>query len=58
VVRADEAYLRDSILYPGRDIVAGFATQMPSFAGHISEEDLVKLVAYIKSLAAEKGAAR
>jgi cytochrome c oxidase subunit 2 len=58
VVRADEAYLRDSILYPGRDIVAGFANQMPSFAGHISEEDLVKLVAYIKSLAAEKGAAR
>jgi hypothetical protein len=27
---------------------------MPSFAGQISEEDLIKLVAYIKSLAPEK----
>jgi cytochrome c oxidase subunit 2 len=55
VVRADEAYLRDSILFPGRDVVAGFDNVMPSFEGRIPEEDLVKLVAYIKSLAGERG---
>jgi cytochrome c oxidase subunit II len=49
-VMADEAYLRDSILLPNQDIVAGFAPIMPSFRGVASEEDLVKLMAYLKSL--------
>lgn len=53
-VIADDRYLRDSILLPGTQIVASFAPVMPSFAGQISEEDLIKLVAYIKSLAPEK----
>jgi cytochrome c oxidase subunit II len=51
VVAADERYLHDSIVDPGRDLVAGYDPIMPSFAGQISEEDIVKLVAYIKSLA-------
>lgn len=50
VVTADEAYLRDSILQPRRDIVAGFQPLMPSFRGIVSEEDLVRLIAYLKSL--------
>jgi cytochrome c oxidase subunit II len=49
-VTVDERYLRDSILLPGREIVAGYANQMPSFAGRISEEDILDLIAYIKSL--------
>jgi cytochrome c oxidase subunit 2 len=49
-VTADEAYLRDSILLPRKDIVAGFAPIMPSFAGVATEGDLVKLLAYLKSL--------
>jgi cytochrome c oxidase subunit II len=49
-ITADEAYVRDSILLPDKDIVAGFAPIMPSFTGVASEEDLVKLIAYIKSL--------
>ncbi len=49
-VTADEAYLRDSILLPRKDIVAGFAPIMPSFAGVATEGDLIKLVAYLKSL--------
>lgn len=53
VVKADDAYIRDSILYPKRQVVAGFPAVMPSFAGQIGEEDLLKLVAYIKSLKAE-----
>ncbi len=49
-VIADEAYLRDSILLPNKDIVAGFAPVMPSFAGVASEGQLVELLAYLKSL--------
>jgi cytochrome c oxidase subunit 2 len=53
VVTADEAYLRDSILEPGKDIVAGYEPLMPSFAGTVGNDDLVKLLSYIKSLAAQ-----
>jgi cytochrome c oxidase subunit 2 len=48
--RADEAYLRDSILQPRKDVVAGYEPIMPSFQGVISEDDLVPLIAYLKSL--------
>ena len=49
-VIADEAYLRDSILLPDKDIVAGFSPIMPSFTGVASEDQLVALLAYLKSL--------
>ncbi len=58
-VKADEAYLRDSILLPRKDVVAGFEPIMPSFAGVATEGDLIKLVAYLKSLGSattERGA--
>jgi cytochrome c oxidase subunit 2 len=54
VTIADERYLHDSIVMPERQIVAGYAPIMPSFAGQLGEEDLLKLVAYIKSLAPER----
>ena len=50
VVTADDAYLRDSILQPRKDIVASYDPVMPSFGGRISESDLIKLIAYIRSL--------
>lgn len=53
VIRADEAYIRDSILQPRKQIVAGYAPVMPSFAGRMPEGDLVAIVAYIRSLADE-----
>ncbi len=46
---ADENYVRDSILLPQRDIVAGYQPRMPSFAGQVSEEDIQALVAFIAS---------
>jgi cytochrome c oxidase subunit 2 len=49
-VTADEAYLRDSILLPNKDIVAGFQPIMPSFSGVATEAQLVELLAYLKSL--------
>jgi cytochrome c oxidase subunit 2 len=45
---ADQAYLRDSILLPRKDMVAGYAPIMPSFAGQISEEDLLAIIEYIR----------
>ena len=50
-VLADERYIRDCILEPHLRIPAGYAPIMPSFAGQISEEDLMQLLAYIQSLA-------
>lgn len=51
IVVADEAYLRDSILLPKKQVVAGYAPVMPSFSGQLSEEAILKLIAYIQSLA-------
>jgi cytochrome c oxidase subunit 2 len=51
-VTADEAYLRDSILLPQKDVVAGFMPIMPSFQGVVGDDDMVKLIAYLKSLSA------
>ena len=48
-VVADANYLRDSILVPGKDVVAGFAPVMPSYAGQVSEEDIAALIAYLQS---------
>ncbi len=55
-VVADERYIRDSILLPKSQIVAGYAPIMPSFAGQIGEDDLIKLVAYVQSLSRLPGA--
>ena len=49
-IRADAAYLRDSILQPKRDIVAGYEPIMPSFEGLVDEGDIQALVAYLQSL--------
>ncbi len=49
-VIADEGYLRESILYPGRMIVEGWEDIMPTFRGQVSEEEVVELIAFIKAL--------
>ena len=55
-VMADERYLRDSIVLPNKQLVAGYAPVMPSFAGQLSEEDLLALLAYMKSIAVPSSA--
>lgn len=50
VVQADEQYLRDCLLIPQAQVVAGYDPVMPSFSGRISEDQLFELVTYIKSL--------
>jgi cytochrome c oxidase subunit II len=54
VVIADDRYIRDCILLPDTLRVASYPPRMPSFAAQMSEEDLLKIIAYIKSLAPEK----
>jgi cytochrome c oxidase subunit 2 len=48
---ADEAYVRDKILFPSRSIPAGYEPDMPSFRGIVSEEQILALFAYVRSLA-------
>ena len=47
---ADEGYIRESILDPGAKIVAGYQNIMPTYQGLASEEGVLQLMAYIKSL--------
>ncbi|MGH7837884.1 MAG: c-type cytochrome, partial [Candidatus Binataceae bacterium] len=54
IVTADDRYIRDCILLPETQRVASYPPVMPSFAGQISEEDLLKIIAYIKSLTPEE----
>jgi cytochrome c oxidase subunit 2 len=56
-VVADEGYVRESILNPRAKVVAGFRPVMPTFQGQITEEQLLQLLAYIKSLSSAEGAA-
>jgi cytochrome c oxidase subunit 2 len=49
-IKADEAYIRESILTPQAKIVAGFGPIMPTFQGQVTEDQLVQLIAFIKSL--------
>jgi cytochrome c oxidase subunit 2 len=49
-VLADDNYLRESILAPQAKVVLGWEPIMPTFRGQLDEEDLIKLIAFIKSL--------
>ena len=46
----DDAYVRESILNPQAKVVAGFPPIMPTFQGLVTEEQLLQLIAYVKSL--------
>jgi cytochrome c oxidase subunit II len=49
-VEADDAYIRESILQPNAKIVAAYQPLMPPFQGQLTEEQILSLIAYIKSL--------
>jgi len=54
-VVADEAYIRESILNPAAKVTAGYQPVMPTYLGQVSEESLLQLIAYIRSLAGPPG---
>jgi cytochrome c oxidase subunit 2 len=55
-VIADESYVRESILDPTAKVVKGYMPLMPTFAGQVSEEQIAKLIEYIRSLSTESAA--
>ena len=49
-VMADEGYFRESILNPQAKLVEGYLPVMPTFQGRVNEEQILQLLAYVKSL--------
>jgi len=49
-VIADDTYIRDKILNPDNNLIAGYKQVMPSFKGVIPEDELMQLIAYIKTM--------
>ncbi|HZR82241.1 MAG TPA: cytochrome c oxidase subunit II [Candidatus Binatia bacterium] len=49
-VVADDSYLRESILDPQAKVTRGFQPIMPTYKGLVSEDQLLQLIEYIKSL--------
>ncbi|HEX2757619.1 MAG TPA: c-type cytochrome, partial [Thermoanaerobaculia bacterium] len=54
-VLVNEDYVRESLLNPAAKVVAGYQPVMPTFKGQVSEEELIQLVNYVKSLKAASG---
>ncbi len=50
VAVADEAYLRESILRPYNRVNYGYEKQMPEYAGTVTEEEVLQLISYMKTL--------
>jgi len=50
IATVDDRYLRDSILLPGKEIAKGYQNIMPSYAGQLGEEEIMQLIAYLKSI--------
>jgi cytochrome c oxidase subunit 2 len=51
-VVVDDAYIRKSILEPFAQVVTGYPPAMPPYAGRVTEEEILQIIAYIKSLGA------
>jgi cytochrome c oxidase subunit 2 len=54
-VVANEDYIRESILNPTAKVTAGYQPIMPTFQGQVTEEQLVQIIAYVKSLSGTPG---
>lgn len=55
-VVADDTYIRNSILNPQGQIVAGYQPIMPTYKGQITEEQIVQIIAYIRMLGVQNNA--
>ena len=49
-LKADETYVRESILTPQAKLVNGYQPIMPTFQGLVNEDGLLSLIEYVKSL--------
>lgn len=50
IVDANEDYIRNSILYPKKQVVAGYQPVMPSYKGQLSDDDIASIIAYLKTV--------
>jgi cytochrome c oxidase subunit 2 len=48
----DEDYVRESIINPRSKIVQGYDPIMPTYTGQITEEGILQIIAYLKSIGA------
>ncbi|OFW29500.1 MAG: cytochrome c oxidase subunit II [Acidobacteria bacterium RIFCSPLOWO2_02_FULL_65_29] len=46
----DEAYIREAIVDPGARVAQGFRPVMPTYQGIVTEDGLLQLIEYVKSL--------
>ncbi|HUU82639.1 MAG TPA: cytochrome c oxidase subunit II [Phycisphaerae bacterium] len=53
MVVADENYIRESMLNPNANVVAGYQAVMPTYQGRLKDREITALVAYIRSLGDE-----
>jgi cytochrome c oxidase subunit 2 len=52
---ADDNYVRESILRPSAKVVEGYDPIMPSYTGLLTEDEVLQLVAYVRSIGAPAG---
>jgi cytochrome c oxidase subunit 2 len=50
----DSDYVRRHILQPGVQVVAHYQPVMPSFQGRVTEEEILQIIAYLKSTPAKE----
>ena len=49
----DEAYMHESIIDPSAKVVDGYRPVMPSFRAQLTENEIMDLIAYVRSLSGE-----
>jgi cytochrome c oxidase subunit 2 len=49
-VMVDAEYIRRHILHPGVQVVVGWENIMPTFQGRMSEEEILQVIAFVKTL--------
>jgi cytochrome c oxidase subunit 2 len=48
-ITVDENYIRESILEPAAQVVAGFEPVMPTFQGRLKDEEITAIIEYLKA---------
>jgi cytochrome c oxidase subunit 2 len=54
-IKADDAYLTESMMDPEVKLVAGYPPLMPSYLGRLSGPEAAAIVEYIRSLRSNPG---
>lgn len=52
---ADQRYIHDAIVLPDQEVAAGYKPIMPTFKNRITEEQILQITAYIRSLGTRGG---